>query len=227
MLSRKRKKEGEMSYITWVNKPPIVEITNSEEFQVLCVQFMRDIRTWKSPSESAEEVQGWNRRIDSGINIAGSAGARWTWGPNNLRFFIYKLLGKPVGLMVTREAKAGPLVTIKHLATHPGSENAGGILIEHAVNLSEQAGYNGCLKLTSLNRGSTAAYKALGFVEIEDLDIMKLVPNESDIWVRVENEWRLRKYKERRGFAGPASQPSTPWITIPASGFSKRRGKRT
>jgi hypothetical protein len=44
---------------------------------------------------------------------------------------------------INEPPKANRVIQVKFLTTHPGSESGGGILIEHAVNLSDKAGYQG------------------------------------------------------------------------------------
>jgi hypothetical protein len=196
--------------IKWINGPPIVAIEDREEFETLCLQFMRSTRKWKTPLPArGAQAEKWNTRIISGILIARQAltWANSRWAAGNQSFSAYMLRGKPIGLMVTSEKQRRGVIYINFLTTHPGSENGGSILVEHAVNLSERAGYDGRVELETLNWASTAAYTALGFVEIADRDgKMKLVPSESDRWVKVGQEWRLTKHQDRRTFAGPAGR---------------------
>jgi hypothetical protein len=192
-----------MAAITWINEPPIVEIDDDMEFEALSGQFMRETMTWREPTTTDEQIKRWNARINRGIGIAGSAGEYIMRGGDDKGAFAYMLFGTPVGLMVTSKSKASRLIEVKFLTTHPGSESGGGILIEHAVNLSENAGYQGCLELEA-KEASAMAYKALGFVATGGGN-MKLVPSQSDKWVKVSQVWRLKKYAERQTFAGPAT----------------------
>jgi hypothetical protein len=117
------------------------------------------------------------------------------------RFFAYMLHGRPVGLMLISDRNAFRLC-IEYLVTHPGSVGGGGILIEHAVNLSEQAGYKGRVELESLTIASTAAYTALGFAKVAGSHMRALDPSEcQEKWVKVGEQWRLKKYRDRKGFA--------------------------
>lgn len=192
-----------MTAITWINEPPILRIEDDGEFEALCSQFMRETMAWREPKPTDEQGETWNARINRGIGIAGSAGEYISMrgGDDDKEAFAYMLLGAPVGLMVTSKSNIDRLIQVKFLTTHPGSESGGGILIEHAVNLSEKAGYRGCLKLEA-NKASIMTYKALGFVETGGGN-MRLAPVESDKWVQVGQMWRLKEYTERSTFAGP------------------------
>lgn len=175
--------------IKWVNKPPIVEIEDQEEFRVFCSRFMADTTTWMVPP-GTEDAAIWNEEVEHEVSIAQLAS---TWTKANPRYFVYIVLGKPVGLMVTSEKQARSLIKINCLATHIGTKNAGDILIEHAVNLSQQAGYNGRLEISQY---AAPAAEAWGFVETDSFR-MELVTRESSMWVEVSNEWRLRQYQVR------------------------------
>lgn len=196
--------------VKWINGPPIVAIEDREEFETLCLRFMRSTRKWKTPLPAKDaQAEGWNARIINGILIARQARmwANRRGAAGNQSFCAYVLRGKPIGLMATSEKQRRGLIYINFLTTHAGSADGGGILVEHAVNISERAGYDGRIGLETLNWASTAAYTALGFVEIADRDgKMNLVPGESDKWVKVGQEWRLTKYQDRRTFAGPAGR---------------------
>jgi predicted Fe-S protein YdhL (DUF1289 family) len=175
----------------WVNEPPIVEVVDPEEFRGFCTRFVSEITTWKSPS-ATNQAAIWNDEIDTRMAIAIWAESKA--GENDRqRYFAYMLPGIPAGLMVTSERRGQSLIKIKSLATHPGTQGAGGILVEHAVNLSEKAGYKGCLEL---NEYAAPEGEAWGFGETEDFQI-QLVPGESSKWVKVGQEWRLTKHRVR------------------------------
>jgi hypothetical protein len=88
------------------------------------------------------------------------------------------------------------------VASHPGSEGAGGIMIEYALNkvgsyntqMQQHAQRNayepGFLFLESLDDNSTAAYVALGF-ELVGGKEMVLNAAKSSKWSQSGGKWRL------------------------------------
>lgn len=175
----------------WVNEPPVVEIVDPGEFRGLCTRFVSEIATWKSlPATTQTDV--WNDKIDNRMAIANLAEGR-SWENDRQRYFVYMLPGTPVGLMVTSEKQEQSLIKVKSLATHPGTRGVGGILVEHAVNLSEKAGYQGRLELSAYAAPEGGAW---GFVETEDFQV-QLIPRESNKWAEVGQEWRLTKHRVR------------------------------
>lgn len=204
--------------IGWVTDPPIKEIKEGFEFKALCQQFKISTKAWTEPweklreqlkaagadkkvrKEAKKDIDKWNMRIYDGKNIAKWAATRGV--PfHREKFFVYMCFGKPIGLMVTMEDSLSKSILIDYLATHPGSESGGGILIEHAANLSEKAGYQGRLTLASFVERATSAYIALGFSQTSLYD-MELVPIKSnEKWVKLDGRWRLLKYQNRKTFA--------------------------
>lgn len=210
------------SGIKWINEPPIVEIHDKARAELLCKKFGSSIETWKvswekvsqqlqeqsgraGHGEARSEAEGalkkWNERIDRGLYVASTA--TWTVGSEyGHRFFAYMLYGNLIGLILVGDrGSAHPY--IEWVATHPGSETGGGILIEFAVNLSAQGNGEGRLELTPLDAVSAAAWEALGFIR-RGKDSMLLNPEESEKWVKLAGRWQLTKYQERKRFAGPA-----------------------
>lgn len=175
--------------IKWVNEPPIVEIKDLERFSGFCSRFISGTTKWMVPLET-EDAAIWNDEVKHNITIATLAS---TWKKANSRYFVYIVLAKPVGLMVASERQTRGLIKINCLATHIGTENAGDILIEHAVNLSQKAGYNGRLEISQY---AAPEAKAWGFIESDSFR-MELVARESSMWVEVNNEWRLERYQVR------------------------------
>jgi hypothetical protein len=155
----------------------------------------------KSIDEAKEALRRWNDRIDQSMQVA--AMSYQTLGEHGHRFFAYMLRGNLVGLMLIGNREGSSHLYIEWLATHPGSEGGGGILIEHAVNLSEEGGGAGRLELTPMDEASRAVYTALGFIKFGKSSML-LCPDRSEKWVKLEGRWHLAKYQERKGFAGPA-----------------------
>lgn len=205
-----------LSEIRWINEPPIVEIHDRQKAAALCAQFSARFQeptgrfpetdgTWKK--EEWPEAPGsvrWNERIDAGARVA--TYAHFALGEHGNRFFAYLLRGELFGLMVLAfDAREGKHPFIEWLATHPGTAGGGGILVEYAVNLSEETGGEGCLELTPMSEVSRPAWTALGFVERGQRNpTMFLSPEKSAKWVKLEGRWHLVKYQGKKGFAGPA-----------------------
>ena len=75
---------------------------------------------------------------------------------------------------------------------------AGGVLIEHAVQISdEEWGAEGRLELMAENKDACAAYKCLGFegeTGPEDDEMILDPSRKPEIWKKIKNKWRLKKY---------------------------------
>jgi hypothetical protein len=157
--------------LAWINRPPIVE-TDLNGFVALYQQSWGAWCVWESKNGSFARV--------------------WPSPVQGQRFFVYMLGGLAVGAMVID--KVCDHTRIDVLATHPGTRGCGSILIEHAVNLSEEAGFGGRVELNPGNRWRDS-FLAKGFVGPV---AMKLDPGENpEKWVKVDNEWRLRKHRVR------------------------------
>lgn len=165
---------------TWINEPPIIEISEEEVAGLvdLCWDF------WDS----------WDSGIDPESLTRASSFFWEEVGPE--RYFAYMLGGKLIGAMTLVEQQQHSWIRITSLMTHPGSTGAGSILVEHAVNLSRKAGYQGRLGvMLSTNPRWRANFEAKGFVT--DLDagfFMTLDPSQSEKWVTVGGNWRLNKH---------------------------------
>lgn len=185
--------KGEMPY-TWINEPPVVEVEDQEKFRKLCWEFMLEVDKWREP-QSMGEGDRWRMRIERGYLSAMIAS--WEpWGPEQpSRGFVYMLLGKPAGLMMIRESQELGVIVIVTLATHPGSRCMRGILIEHAVNMSDKAGYEG---RGMLDKNATW-----------NDECENIVPIGNNEWVKLGTEWRLNKYRDRKGFAVPVEDVLT------------------
>jgi GNAT superfamily N-acetyltransferase len=168
---------------TWINEPPIIEMTEEEVASLasLCWDF------WDS----------WDSGMDPESLTRASSFSWEEEGPG--RYFAYMLGGKLIGAMTLAEQQQHSWIRITSLMTHPGSTGAGSILIEHAVNLSEKAGYEGRLGvMLSINRRWRANFEAKGFVTALDASVfMTLAPSHSDRWVKVGGSWRLKKHQVR------------------------------
>lgn len=156
---------------TWINRPPIVE-ADLNGFVALYQQSWDAWCVWESKNGGFARV--------------------WP-NPNQVqRYYAYMLGGMAVGAMVIEEGCDH--IRIDVLATHPATKGGGSILIEHAVNLSEEAGFGGRVELYPGGNWRNS-FLAKGFVGPA---VMKLDPGENpEQWVKVDNEWRLRKYRVR------------------------------
>jgi len=146
---------------------------------------------------STAEEHAWNERLEATSMIL-----RHLHGGDASTVLGCFFDGEPVGLaFVDRPPPApgdqGPSdeaiadgAPLRFLVTHPLSSGAGSALIEEAVALSQEWGYRGNLRLTSLDAG--AVYRALGF-EGNDFK-MTLRPATSDKWSSREGRWCLKQY---------------------------------
>lgn len=128
------------------------------------------------------------------------------------RYYGYKLGANTVGTMQTVQ-KRGAL-HINYLITHPGVENAGDILLQHAIG---QAGKTPRLTLCADNQAAAFRYRQLGFSGPPGR--MRLDPARSrGQWAMADDHW-IRA--ARRGdflVAEDAGEPVIPCATMPVSG---------
>jgi GNAT superfamily N-acetyltransferase len=166
---------------TWINEPPIVEVT--ENIEVIVDYVGRAWRLWGDDVDLNDL-----NRVDPHLarNVP-------------VRSFVYMLAGRPVGLLQFQEVEdirsSHCALRLSCLATHPGSKGGGSILIEYAVNLAEERGFQGRLHLAP-EEAWQANLEAKGFSD-EEFILHVLTPSESDKWVRVGDEWRLKKHRAR------------------------------
>ncbi|KNA39705.1 hypothetical protein ERYG_04216 [Escherichia coli M114] len=97
-------------------------------------------------------------------------------------------------------------IIIENIFTHPGVRSAGAVLIEHLVNMSNQLGDKGIIRLRALEQ-AIPAYENLGFtMDIFSFSSMTLKP------YKCEDKWYINKNGEWK-FTGDTegcySRPST------------------
>lgn len=170
---------------TWINEPPVVEITDKNDFAALCDRFVKEIkREIQELSQPSDRNSSTERLAGQLLVTARVAGDARSEGPNSkARCFAYMHPGKMLGLMRVAIRKGLNEVEVYDLAIRPGLEIERRVLIEHAVNLSEEAGLKGRI----FHRSSLSAQNHMwpgGFID----------PNEGDDWVKVDHKWRLKRY---------------------------------
>lgn len=183
---------------TWIDTPPIRRLTD-EEYLV-------------SKREYDEAMERWGE-IDGGTDLAKRLNDHRGYSVDVARFteyalgrgydiYEYRIAGVPVAIMMV---DLDDVLEIKNLFTHPGTENAGGIMIEFALNLTVDNPLRvapGVIGLETYNEASTAAYKALGFKTYSGRQLV-LEAAKSELWELVETRWKLKKYKDKRYLSAP------------------------
>jgi hypothetical protein len=98
-------------------------------------------------------------------------------------------------------------IKVEDLSAHKGSEGGGAIMIEYAVNLSQDRGKNGVLTLFAAGGEKLREYykKRFGFQGYPDGDsqTMKLDPRVGkgkECWDNLDGKWRLKYPKDPEGF---------------------------
>lgn len=183
-----RGKHAEVPY-TWNNDILVEEVTDLDELKILCDRFIFEVKkfergqieggVWKDQKRLAKLAA-------SGIAVtAANERARV-----NCRFYMYKPLGKPVGLMSFTKSSFGD-PTVWEFAMLPGRESEGTVLVEHAVNLSEAAGYKGRVDFPSVESTGWSFRPPWHQWGIQS---RYLDPSKSDEWIKADGIWRLRKY---------------------------------
>lgn len=199
--------------LTWHVNPPIVVLAEDkvaervarlkenmkgwDEVEVPDVPGPGDIdrHDWKAPKRTQQER--WNDRINStqlmlGVNFSSELVVE------------YRVAGEPVGIMALAK-NVNSRAYVGDLVTHPGSEQAGGILMEYAVRQSQSWGTAGKLELYALNDEALVAYQALGFrPKAAASKEMTLTPADCPgLWAKVGGTtWTLVKYQNAGRYFG-------------------------
>jgi hypothetical protein len=170
---------------TWITDAPIFYV-QPNEVEKKIQQFEKNLEGWELKEPSSGEGKKWNDRVFATGFILELMRKK----PADA-YFEYRMDGQPIALMGVRASNP---VEIKWLATHPGSENAGGIMVEHALFLANnKLNYGPVLVLESYNADSTKAYQALGFRVLSGTD-MELDASRCPLWTSVNERWKLKKY---------------------------------
>ncbi|MDR0218417.1 MAG: hypothetical protein LBI71_05955 [Enterobacteriaceae bacterium] len=105
-------------------------------------------------------------------------------------FFVAYFRSVPVGALYLLVTNNGRIPEVVYVATHCGIRNCGPLLIESAVNKSQQFGTGGKLKLFPLEK-ARYAYLKMGFSNLNLM--MQLVPSEHpDKWIWNTNTQRYK-----------------------------------
>ncbi|MCG3461190.1 GNAT family N-acetyltransferase [Xenorhabdus bovienii] len=124
-----------------------------------------------------------------------------TGGLQNYRHFICSCLvtNKAVGLIILRLAKPNlpddNIDQISFILTYPNGYGYGGLLVQHAINLSLSLGHQGILEVKA-ELDAENFYHKLGFLFIGNfihLKSMKLIPATSNQWHKINGEYQLKR----------------------------------
>ena len=143
-----------------------------------------DSSDWKRPMRTFQER--WNDRISStNTMLKKDYDTGQTFG--------YFVAGVAVGVM---ELFAGSApIYVANLVCHPGADQAGGIMIEYAVNYGQKNLSDPRLELHALNEDARQAYLALGFFSVAPEGAsMYLDPKNCNKWTQLSDGWHLTKY---------------------------------
>ncbi|WP_338803736.1 hypothetical protein WDV76_17300 [Xenorhabdus griffiniae] len=172
----------------------IKEVTPHEALNVTNIIMTTTMNTeWKCSSSEYllgnNEQEKWNMRYYSAYSIFELVHnkierfiRRKKLSKMDLLFFAAYFKGVPVGILafIPVDNVTTDLPTVEWLATHCGIRNCGVLLMEHAVNKSQQLGSNGKIKLFPLHE-ATQVYINMGFSP-GNLGYMVLDPANSHKW---------------------------------------------
>lgn len=162
-----------------------------------------DPTDWNAPKRTIQDR--WNTRIRDTNDL-------WDkkyYPQKNTEHAFYMVNDIPVGRLSIRVGTINKLGDDQRnyicvLVTHPGSEGAGGSLLEYAVNrfIELRGGEIMPLYLYYTSEDSRHAYKKMGFVDDPsgESELMTLdLTTQPDIWSKDEfGHWGLKKLKEKR-----------------------------
>ncbi|MBC7843951.1 MAG: hypothetical protein H7099_16640 [Gemmatimonadaceae bacterium] len=184
----------------WVTAAPISYVPPNEA-EARLKRFRDNVRAYGQVAGNSEISARLNSHQTDALFIRRVMKARLG---SDFLLFEYRYCGEPIALM--QLDFHGGYVDIKNLVTHPGTEKAGGVMVEFALNQPQH--YNaqrpgllmeGVVGLSSYSLASTAAYLALGFTKDSDRGSeMTLVAAKSTKWQRVNGSWCLTAYVGQR-----------------------------
>ena len=216
----------------WVTDAPLVELSHSDLLNAVAelraslggfVSTKPAASDNKLPAHETKEIGG------GGASAPLTVDAAWVdrWGDtvevldmikaDPGRFFnrVYRLFGRPAGILCY--LKAEDSVFIPYLVTHSAVYGAGAVMIECAATISQAWGYDGRVKLKSLNKRSDEAYLAMGFRfdEPDDADdpegggAMTLVPA-APRWSLRGGKWLLVSTTKSGKYLSTLAVPKVP-----------------
>ena len=220
--------------VTWVTEPPVLEVS-PEAVGVSVTRFQQSVEfygsipgdpeavTKENPDGDTDLSNRMNRHKGGALLIARIIDKKADASNKNLSVFEYTLAGEPLALM--QLSTRGGALEIENLASHPGTEMAGGIMVEFALNRIAHFNANSqdkqlmedMIVLNSMNPSSTAAWIALGFVPLgKNPDLtghlnpipMSLDANKSPKWTKLDNKWRHVAYATKPNYL-KAYKPKT------------------
>jgi hypothetical protein len=154
-----------------------------------------DHHDWQNPKRTHQER--WNERLDA--TEAALRSLKEGFNPEGIKSFAYCIGGKPVGILLLQE---GSPPYISDFVTHPGSEGAGGALLEYAVQISVDRHMKGMLELKPLDSDAREAYRKLGFVKSKTkINMMTFDPNTPENkkrWIQKDGVPRLAKHADKQ-----------------------------
>jgi len=190
--------------IGWVNVAPVYKLDSTEEAKVQLQALQGYINSWgttknggaisgvPSRPETSQIGQSewdlwpkarkkWLRRVGQSSSLIDDM----IEDLDGEEVYIYKVSGITVGCMFLAPRETH--VHIEYLVTHPGTDGAGGVLIERAVQRSCEMGFNGVVRLCYGNNDCKKMYEHMGFGDFAGSantpDNFELKPAEkSDKW---------------------------------------------
>jgi len=198
--------------IGWITDPPILLAPDERSGQAALENLKTLIETYIADTPAApgptgpgllEQIQAnirhrtrrnWLQRGASAIGIVEDMIEEWR--PDSEDLWVYIMCGQPLGAMTTTADDDDHFIHIDYLATHPGSADCGGVLIQKAVQLSSAKGFNGVVRLCAATDQARDVYRHLGFVDIANggADDMELNPARSPKWHPAGNSYRYGPY---------------------------------
>lgn len=186
--------------LTWVTEAPLEELSAGAAGRALKAIVSSIQKDWTLQDASTPEAKAWNRRQEQ-------TAAMLSQDLTGDRIIAYNLAGACAGLI---SLSKGDPPTVNVLVTHPGSRYAGYILIERAVQISDEWGKGGRLKLLMLYKDSQEFYGSLGFSASSDVqpDKLALDPAQAtELWVKLSGVWQLKRFAGKKFAAGEGQEP--------------------
>ncbi|PHM31122.1 GNAT family N-acetyltransferase [Xenorhabdus innexi] len=108
------------------------------------------------------------------------------------RYFICSVQSIPVGIMVFVPAFGSGADRIGFILTHPATHGCGSLLIEKAVELSNNEEIWTNAKPHAVRFYQNLGFEMSGFSDFETTS-MRLIPSESPVWKFTDNQYRLKE----------------------------------
>ncbi|OKP01133.1 hypothetical protein [Xenorhabdus eapokensis] len=197
-LNRTQSFSGRMPESIDVRASIVTKEISSEEAENALMKITQETMSsdWQCSNPLDNEQNKWNTRYNQASGIFYCILARIrspVVKKTGILFFASYFKGVPIGILQfsPKNKALTEYPEVDYLATHCGIRNCGVLLIEYAVNKSQQLGMNGKLTLTPLS-GAEPAYFNMGFTYLNSMTLMLNPAAIKNKWYFIEGRYKYK-----------------------------------